>query len=166
MNTKSLEERIRAAMIETYWEGISTDISNNNFDSTVQIITEIRDRICMFAPSRNDLHHNIHENIDIDYIEQMIKHNAISGEYIYTIVNYIITQIKTFGTIQDEMWNEVWREQINKRLQENEELKTVFPIFFSECFKRIEMIEEGIRLFKESNIYKELKRKHEESVEN
>ena len=41
MNTKSLEERIRAAMIETYWEGISTDISNNNFDSTVQIITEI-----------------------------------------------------------------------------------------------------------------------------
>ena len=47
MNTKSLEERIRAAMIETYWEGISTDISNNNFDSTVQIITEIRDRICM-----------------------------------------------------------------------------------------------------------------------
>ena len=78
MNTKSLEERIRAAMIETYWEGISTDISNNNFDSTVQIITEIRDRICMFAPSRNDLHHKIHENIDIDYIEQMIKHNAIS----------------------------------------------------------------------------------------
>ena len=83
----------------------------------------------MFAPSRNDLHHKIHENIDIDYIEQMIKHNAISGDYIYNIVNYIITQIKTFGTIQDEMWNEVWKEQINKRLQENEDLKTFFRFF-------------------------------------
>ena len=166
MNTQTFEERVRAAMIEAYWDEVRDDISLNNFDSTLSIINEIRDRICLFAPTRNDLHHEIHENIDVDYMKQMIDHNAITPEYIYKVVNYIISQIKRFGALQDEPWNEVWREQINKRLSDSEPLKTFFPIFFHECFHRIEKIEQEIKLFKESDIYKEIKRRNDEKLNN
>jgi len=152
----NLDERIRYAMIECYWERLSCDISNNKFDSTLQILTEIRDRICMFAPTRNDLHIEIHEHLDIDYMEQMIANDAISPEYIQGIVNYIITQVKQFGSLHDEPWNEVWRTKLAVRMQNGEKLETFFPYFFNEAIHRIELIEEGIHEFKQSEIYKEL----------
>ena len=152
----NLDERIRIAMIECFWDGLSDDISNNKFDSTLKIITEIRDRICLFAPSRNDLHAEIHEHLDIDYMRQMVANDAISPEYIHGIVNYIITQIKQFGSLHDEPWNEIWRTKCAVRMQEGEKLETFFPYFFHEALHRIELIEEGIQAFKQSEIYKEL----------
>ena len=152
----NLEEQIREAMIKCFWDGISEDISNNNFDSTLDILIEIRDRICLFAPSRKDLHAEIHENLDIDYIRQMINNDAISPEYIQGIVNYIINQIKQFGSLHDEPWNEIWRTKMAVRMERGEKLETFFPVFFNEALHRIELIEEGIKEFKQSEIYKEL----------
>ena len=69
MSTMTFDERIKAAMIELYWEQVSSDISDNNFESIIEIIEDIRDRICMLAPHRHDLHADIHEHIDINYIK-------------------------------------------------------------------------------------------------
>ena len=74
------------------------------------------------------------ENIDIDYMDSMIKHNAISGEYIHGVVNFIISQIKEYGTVADEPWNEIWREKINSRLINQEPLSTLFPYFSLKLF--------------------------------
>ncbi len=89
-------------------------------------------------------------------MEQMIANDAISPEYIQGIVNYIITQVKQFGSLHDEPWNEVWRTKLAVRMQNGEKLETFFPYFFNETIHRIELIEEGIHEFKQSEIYKEL----------
>jgi hypothetical protein len=154
---EELNERVKIAMYECYWDGVASDISNNDFNLTIQMLDEIRHRLCALTPNRNDMHNKIMENIDIDHMASMIKHDAISGEYIYSIINFIISQIKEYGTVADEPWNEIWREKVNSRLIKKDLLSNVLPYFFSEAFHRLEKIEEEIQAFRSSELYQVIK---------
>lgn len=160
-----LKERIKTAMHECYWDGVASDISNNDFSTTIQILDEIRHRLCALTPNREDMHTKIMENIDIDHMDSMIKYDAISGEYIHSVINFIISQIKEYGTVADESWNEIWREKVNSRLIKKEPLSNIFPYFFSEAFHRLEKIEEEIQTFRESELYQVLKQRIQERNE-
>ena len=160
-----LKARIKAVMYECWWDGIAADISNNDYGSTLKILDEIRHRLCAITPNRSDMHTKIMENIDVDHMDSMIKHDAISGEYIHSVVNYIVSQIKEYGTVADEPWNEVWREKVNTRLINKEPLSKFFPYFFSEAFHRLEKVEEEVKAFRESELYQVLKQRIEERKE-
>ena len=40
-------------------------------------------------PKRKDLHKNIKDTIDIELIEQMIKHDAIDNKYIFNMIQLL-----------------------------------------------------------------------------
>jgi hypothetical protein len=162
---EELKDKIKTVMYECYWDDVASDISNNNFSTTIQILDEIRHRLCALTPNREDMYTKIMENIDIDHMKSMIKYDAISGEYIYSVINFIISQIKEYGTVADEPWNEIWREKVNSRLIKKESLSKFFPCFFSEAFHRLERIEEDIQTFRKSELYQVLKQRIQERNE-
>ena len=79
---KLLENTFKCA----YWDKYKEDLEKEDYDSTLKNLNDIKERICLFAPNRKDLHNAINENIDVDYIKQMIEHNAIEPQYIFKLI--------------------------------------------------------------------------------
>ena len=124
----------------------------------LSVLDELRFKICEMIPNRHDLHENLYEHIDIDLLEQMLNHDAVDSTYIFNTVQFIINQLKELDCIEDEPYYEIWRTQINKRLQDTEcRLYILLPIFLRETFFRVDKIEYSIKMFKESEIYKAIK---------
>ena len=162
---KNLKEKIETVMKRAYWDKLKEDIENNNFDSTLKILEEIRDRFCLITPNRPDIQAEIHENIDIKFIDQKIKHNAMEPQDIQNIILFIVKKITDYGTLADEQWNEIWKTQIEVFFNRKEPLSEIFPKFFKEALHRLAKIENEIESFKQSELYKEIVRKRKEKEE-
>ena len=89
---------IQNAIIEKlkliFWDDLQDDIKEEKYDKLLKVLNDIKTRICDLIPNRKDLHKNISDTIDTELIKQMIKHNAIDNNYIFNIIQFIITQLK------------------------------------------------------------------------
>jgi len=168
MNLDNINEQLRMKIDENmkkaFFRNISVDISNNSFDSSFSLLAEIKERICNLVPKRKDIHKDFDEHLDVDFFKQIQSNGALDINMIHGIINYIIDQIKNFGSLEDEPWNEIWKTQIVVKINRGEPLSVLLPDFFKEAMHRIDKIEMEINAFKQSDIYRYLseKRKPEE----
>ena len=153
-----ISQRVGWNMRQAYWDKLEQDVLSNDYDNTLIILSEISERICMFVPNRTDLHQEIDDAIDITFLKQMLKHDAVDFTIIYKLIHFIITQLKQFDCIEDEPYYEIWREQVERRLKADggPEIHKILPKFFKECFYRIEKVDYNIKLFRESETYKNI----------
>ena len=159
---------IQNAIIEklklVFWDDLQDDIKEEKYDKLLKVLNDIKTRICDLIPNRKDLHKNICDTIDTELIQQMIKHNAIDNNYIFNIIQFIITQLKELDTLRDEPFYEIWREQTNRKLMCDEpKLHIILPIFLRESFHRIDKIAFEITAFKESDLYKSILEKRKQN---
>ena len=163
---QELFNRIETMMKKAFWDKLAEDVKENNYDSTLKILQEIAERLCAITRNRKDFHNEIMERIDIDFISQKIKHNALEPSEIYNIIMFIIQKVINYGTLADEPWNEIWKTQLEVYFNRNEPLHEIFPKFFKEALHRIEKIELEVNAFKNSEIYKELMKVRKDKQEN
>lgn len=153
-STNAIGDSITETMRMAFWDKMEDDIKNKEYDSVIAVLEEIRDGICDLVPSREDLHQSMYEAIDIDLIKQMLQHNALDNSYIFNLIQFIVTKLKSFDSLEDEPMYEIWREQVNRRLIDNETpLYIILPRFLRESFHRIAKIDYSIRQFKASELY-------------
>ena len=100
------------------------------------------------------IHKDFDEHLDIDFYKQIQSNGALDINMIHGIINYIIDQIKNFGSLEDEPWNEIWKTQIVVKINRGEPLNILLPDFFKEAMHRIDKIEMEINAFKQSDLYK------------
>ena len=92
----------------------------------------------------DEINKQLHEIIDIKLLDQMLKHNAVDDKYIFSLINFIITQLKDFDSIDNEPIYEKWRNLINIHLSSNTLLYIIIPRFLRETFFYIDEIENNI----------------------
>ena len=153
-STNAIGDAITETMRMAFWDKMEDDIKKKDYDTVIAVLEEIRDGICELVPSREDLHETMYEAIDIDLIKQMLQHDALDNSYIFNLIQFIITKLKNFDSLEDEPMYEIWREQVNRRLTDNETpLYIILPRFLREAFHRIAKIDYSIRQFKASELY-------------
>lgn len=154
----TVEDLIRDTMHLAFWNKLESEIKTKNYEMLLDVLDETRIKICQMIPKRTDLHQTLYEHIDIELLEQMLKHDAVDNSYIYNTIQFIIDQLKQLDSLEDEPYYEIWRLHVNKRLEDPEcPLYMLLPIFLRETFFRIEKIDYNIKLFKESDLYKVIK---------
>ena len=89
-------EKLRLA----FWDKMQDEIKEKNYEGLLAVLNEVKERICNLIPNRKDLHKNISDTIDVKLIEQMLKHDAIDNNYIFNIIQFIITQLKALGDLR------------------------------------------------------------------
>jgi len=143
-----------------FWSSFSKELHNKKYATLLMILSDISHRIMGFVPHRLDLHSVIRENIDVMHLQQMLEHDAVDTTYIYTIIQYIISELKTYDCAQDEPYYEIWRCHVNKMLEDPDsdlEMHQKLILFFREAYRRIEKIEYSIADFKASSTYQAIK---------
>ena len=153
----NLQEQVETTYKKAYWDRLKEDINNKNYDSLLLILEEIRARIALMTPKRIDVHQRIAEFIDIELIKQMLEHDAMDNKFIVGLVNYIIITLKELEAPVQNDKTEKWREDTLKLLESTEDIPNFLAKFFQKVFDKIEIIENEIKMVKESKLYDKIK---------
>jgi hypothetical protein len=154
-----IKDQVKSTFKKAYWDKLVEDLDNKKYDSILLILKEIRARIALLVPNRIDIHQKLGEYIDIEFIKQMLNHNVIDSKFIYNLVHYIIDKIKEMESPIYNKDTEKWREEINQLFENKMKHNDIFPIFFQKVFDKIEQIEKETKIVKESELYKEIKKR-------
>lgn len=134
-----------------YWTEFSKQLEENNYERLYDLITEVRDRFCMFVPNRHDLHTKIRENIDKDFIKRKIENAVFVGKDFVELVEYCAYLLKTFGMPAKDEYVDQWKNEIIIGLNNETKFCDVLPNFFNTLLIQIDEIEDVIKQYKEAN---------------
>ena len=104
------------------------------------MLKDTRTMIAALVPNRKDIHNELWEVINIDYINQMIENEAITPEYIKDLVFYIIEKIKIMGSIESEKELIKLEQEIKAKFIEGFKLSEFLPDYFKKVFEYLENI--------------------------
>ena len=126
----------------TFWEKFKEDLSKDKPDFTMlgDMLKDTRTMIAALVPNRKDIHNELWEVINIDYINQMIENEAITPEYIKDLVFYIIEKIKIMGSIESEKELIKLEQEIKAKFIEGFKLSEFLPDYFKKVFEYLENI--------------------------
>ena len=152
----ALLDRVRTQMRRAFFDKLGEDIRAGSFETTFDLIEEIKGRICAAVPRRDDIRIQLDENLDIAYFRQMVKHDAFEQSHIKSVMGVIIDKIKELGSEHDEPFHEIFRTQVEVRFMRGETLDVILVFFFREALSRVDKLEHDIEAFKNSEMYKML----------
>ena len=137
-----LESRIRINLEKAFWNRLYEELNESPAKSNtlITLLVDLRDAFCNLVPNRKDIHREIYDKIDTEFIKNMIDNNAFDDENLYNLAVYIISLIKQFQPpIMDEKVN-LWEEQMLKQFQQKFDYSEFLMIFFQSVFNMIETI--------------------------
>lgn len=151
----NIDDYIYETLKRAFWDKLQDDLLNKEYTGMINVLRELREKLCNLVPNRRDLHEEYHEFIDVDLIKQMLDNNAITPSYILSLVNYIISVLKQMDSLSEEYFYDMWQTELYKFLvDEGVANEVILPIFLRESYTRIELIEKHIETFKNSSMYK------------
>ena len=153
-----IKNQVESTFKKAYWDKLVEDLDNKKYDSILLILEEVRARIALLVPNRIDIHQDLAEYIDVDWIKQMLDHDVLDNTFIYKLFHYIIDKLKEMEAPIYNKDTEKWREEMTQLFQEDIKHSAIFPIFFQKVYDKIEKIEEEKKIVKESELYKEFEK--------
>jgi len=142
---KSFE--INKELNDAYWFTLKEEIKNNKYDKFLDIMTNIKDLLCIIVPSRIDIHLEINEILDIDFIKH--KTNDNDNKYIFDIINYILDKIESYQSSNEDANFKIWKDSLYQSLKSNVNYYDFLPDFLKEVMSRLRQIYIDSKKFKD-----------------
>jgi hypothetical protein len=140
---EDLELAIKNNMTKAFWDNLYDELNKSkpNFLIVMPLLSDLKSMLMNCVPNRQDIHAEFNEYMDIEFIESMVKNEALDNEYIYKMIVYIISNIKKFESKSEDKDTEIWEKYILKILNENQlNYGKLFVEFFKKSFKKVEKI--------------------------
>jgi hypothetical protein len=140
---EDLELAIKNNMTKAFWDNLYDELNKSkpNFLIVMPLLSDLKSMLMNCVPNRQDIHTEFNEYMDIEFIESMVKNEALDNEYIYKMIVYIISNIKNFQSRSEDKDTEIWEKYILKILNENQlNYGKLFVEFFKKSFKKVEKI--------------------------
>ena len=118
----------------TFWTKFETDLKNNNNDSLLKILEEIKTIFSSFTPNRKDLLERLETGLNIQYIKQLIDNNCLKPTDIHNIFYFLIDTMKMYHEPSQDEKLDNFMKIIEQSLQNNLPLYEIMPSFFKEYF--------------------------------
>lgn len=141
-------EEGKKAMSRDYWKEFGDQIDNGDFSRLYQLLEETTKRLCDIIPNRSDIHTEIKENIDINFIRQKIDNNIFEPSDFKSLVNYIIDKVKQFGPPVEDDNLDKWKTEYFDNISPETTYGNSLPKFFNEVLRRLDQIEETVSAFR------------------
>jgi hypothetical protein len=130
---------IKDTLHTAFWDILQTELDETppKYDKVIMLLTELRDTFCDFVPNRKDVQQEIHENIDIELIKNMVNNDAFDDENLYKLTVYIISLIKRFQPpVMDEKVNE-WEKGMLEQFKSKFNYSNFLVVFFNSVFNMV-----------------------------
>lgn len=156
-NVEELYNSIDYNMHEAYWNSIKTQLSKEppNFGIIINLLSELKEMILNCNPK---LKKELEENIDVEFIQEMLSRGVIDDKYIRNMSNYIIKIVRDLQSEEYDKELDEWAKNMNETFDKGVKYSEYFPTFFRFIFESISVTQ------KEMYIYNYIKQKREGEI--
>tara|TARA_Y100001933_G_scaffold259177_1_gene308491 strand:- start:799 stop:1887 length:1089 start_codon:yes stop_codon:yes gene_type:complete len=147
---EGISEQIRNNMKKAYKDIFSDEIKNGKFDILLNNLKEVKEQFLDLVSNSTQFKNEINEIMDIEFIEQLIKNNALEDTYIYSITNYIIELIRKLESPSEDKDTDKWKIENIEIFNNHIEYSEYFPLFFEKTASKINTIYEQKKQFYEN----------------
>ena len=147
--TSRIEQQIKEQMEKAWMDVISEAVSSDppNYEYIVRLYAEIRDRLAGLVPKNGPTYHRIRDTLDVDFFDQLLRHNCFSGESLVGLIN---STFDIVAQLQAPVHDATTLEAKQRVLSSGQTLAEVVPVFLRETHKRIDVIVEDIKTLREN----------------
>ena len=149
-NQSKLFEQIKETMHQAFWDTLSSDLSENppKYQHVIVLLNEIRNMLKQLVPNRKDIHTDIDEYIDVNFIEQMIVNNAFDYKELENLIRYVVAVIQKLQCPDEDKDTNEFLEKIVNMCREKKSWKVIIPYFLKITYTKIDKIQDGVNDFR------------------
>lgn len=153
----NLMESIQNNIKKSFWDIIKEDLEQTppKTLSFINNLKELKNTIVCCVNKKVELREELNKVIDVELIEQMIRHGAYHYEDLVIIVEYINSLLCKFQSPSEDENTEKYKKKINEMIEKQENIIDVLIFFLSSVMPKFE----NILLFRQNFINKELSKK-------
>lgn len=102
--TVELEKKLRLNLTKAFWKHFQDELAETpvNTSQVILIFKDISKMLKSLTPNNTERHKDIDQNIDIEYLEILIKNNTLKLEDMLVILTFIIDTIKGLGMPEND----------------------------------------------------------------
>tara|TARA_Y100001972_G_C7655591_1_gene330152 strand:- start:801 stop:1886 length:1086 start_codon:yes stop_codon:yes gene_type:complete len=155
-NINNLYYSIDQNIHDAYWHSIKNELikSPPNFLIIINLLIELKE---MFIKCNSNLETELNNNIDIEFIKEMLNKGVIDDKYILQMSNYIIKILRDLQCEEDNKKLDDWKIEMNEMFIKEVNYCEYFPKFFRYIFENIQITQKQI------DIYNYIKQKREDN---
>ena len=152
MVNESIINNVESIVKTVFWDNFKEELSKEppNYLTIVPMLKDTSNLLKSCIPHRYDIHKEIDDHIDIDFIKQMIEHKAIDNKIIIDLIRYITEMILKLDCVANDKDNTEWTKTLIKSINDGMLYKDFFPDFFRELFLKLDEINEYATIIRNS----------------
>ena len=122
---------------------IEEEFNMGNYESFISVLNEIRTDILKLVS--RDIHNEIIENFDTEFIHQMLNNNAYSQQDFINLCNYLINVIESIqAPVRTPIMKAQWDELLNREHSNMKDSISYIKFIFNE----LDIIKESLATIK------------------
>lgn len=152
---ESLEDKIRSGFNDKYWEKVSEDLKNENYEELMKLLSKLKNIVLDLHPeeevirntaktvptSREKMKREFEEWVDNDFIKQRLENRVMDDESIINLCTYLMNVVKGLqASVRDEELADMWSYMIEKFKTGGLPMNEFIPMFFKKIFLTIDKI--------------------------
>ena len=140
---KKLLDNIEKTVHNAFWDKIEEEFNMGNYESFISVLNEIRTDILKLVS--RDIHNEIIENFDTEFIHQMLNNNAYSQQDFINLCNYLINVIESIqAPVRTSIMKAQWDELLNREHSNMKDSISYIKFIFNE----LDIIKESLATIK------------------
>ena len=143
---QQIQQEVTQTYQKAYWDMIKEQLENQDYELLLKLLEEVRNKLVSYVPNRSDLRQQLEDRLDVQFLRQMINHQALEKEEIYCYLQYLTQQVRSMQAPADNAETDSWWGDMESKYQaEDFSYATFFPIFFQGVYQMLEKIELGLK---------------------
>ena len=148
---ESLRKQVEDGMRKAFFDLIEKSLSEEQPDAewVARLYAEMRDKLCALTPRRPDLHKQIHDALDVDLFETMVRHKAFDPVDLSKLVGFVFGRLQDLCSPSRDAEVQKRREELQALMEQPGVTFAKFAVLFLKHFHvTIEDIESDVAEFK------------------
>lgn len=134
---------------EIYLDVFTYELENKNYDKLLETLEHIKNLLKLLVPNRPDIHDEIDERIDIEWLKGIFNNEAFDDLFILNLFIYLFSMLEKFQARVDDAETEQWKTETLNILYQNKPLHTFIPRFLEKYIEKLKKIYTSINNLKD-----------------
>jgi hypothetical protein len=143
--TVELEKKLRFNLKKAFWKRFQDELVETpvNTSQIILIFKDISKMLKSLTPNNMERHEDINQNIDIEYLDILVKNNTLKLEDMLVILTFIINTIKELGMPENDTEMKQYLTELEKFKQNESTFNFIehLPKYFEIIMVSIEKIQ-------------------------
>lgn len=149
----NVQKQVKENFDKAFWDLFEENIENKKYEQLLKTMDEIKINFKSLVPNRKDIHRQLDENMDTEFLKGMLENDVVDSTYIYNMICYIVQQIKSLEAPIDNADTETWKQSIDQQFKDGALHHQILGKFFKKVYHKLQKITKEVNMVRNSKLF-------------